>query len=286
MKISSMQLEAFYTVSKFKNFTKAAAAINVTQSALSQRILNLESDLETTLFIRDRSGIRLTEAATKLFQYCQFQEKFESDFLGQLKSKNSHELAGIISIAGYSSVLRSVILPSLNPLLMKHEQLQLKIQSMEMRDLLDVLKTGAADYIVTDHRIDRDEVSSIKIGVERYVLIESQKVRASQAYLDHDENDELTKKYLKHARKKTDSIKRHYLDDIYGLIDGVQNGLGRAVVPYHLVKALKGIRVIDPDIYIENPIYLCFFKQPFYSKVHESFVETVVKNTDKFLISD
>ncbi|MFM8314231.1 MAG: LysR family transcriptional regulator, partial [Deltaproteobacteria bacterium] len=70
MSISSSQLDAFFACSQTGNFTKAAKLLHLTQSALSQRILNLEGELQTTLFIRERNGIRLTSAGRELVQYC------------------------------------------------------------------------------------------------------------------------------------------------------------------------------------------------------------------------
>lgn len=39
--------------------------------ALSQRVLILEEELGTTLFIRDRAGLKLTDSALGLIRYCQ-----------------------------------------------------------------------------------------------------------------------------------------------------------------------------------------------------------------------
>lgn len=49
-------------------------ALNITQSALPQRILNLESDLGSTLFIRESSGILLTELGQRMLRYCQMKD--------------------------------------------------------------------------------------------------------------------------------------------------------------------------------------------------------------------
>ena len=63
MKLNSSQLEAFSTIAKTLNFTRAAEQLHVTQSALSQRIAKLEGDLEATLFVRDRNALRLTDGS-------------------------------------------------------------------------------------------------------------------------------------------------------------------------------------------------------------------------------
>ena len=113
MSLQSNQLDAFMAVAELLNFTKAADKLHITQSALSQRILNLESELQTTLFIRDRSGLKLTEQSFDLIRYCQSRMTLEDEFINSLKSKNSKDLAGVLKIGGFSSVMRSVIQPSL-----------------------------------------------------------------------------------------------------------------------------------------------------------------------------
>ena len=61
MSLSSLYLDAFVGVAKAESFSGAAKGLHITQSALSQRIKNLEDELGLTLFLRMTSGVRLTE---------------------------------------------------------------------------------------------------------------------------------------------------------------------------------------------------------------------------------
>jgi DNA-binding transcriptional LysR family regulator len=273
MKISSLQLEAFYAVAQARNFTVAAQTLHVTQSALSQRISNLEAHVQTTLFIRDRAGIRLTEAADELLRYCRLQADFEGEFLGKYSSTQG-DLAGVVRIAGVSSVMRSLALPGLVDLAAEHPQVQLQTFTREIRELLPMLKNSEADFILTSKASGRDEVESLHLGDERNVLVRTTKKKSSDTFLDHDEADETTYQYLKLQRKSSANVRRHFLDDIYGVIEGVQLGLGQAVVPEHLVSAAKGITIIEGKA-LEIPVYLQYFKQPFYSKLHQSVVQVL-----------
>ena len=58
MSLPSLQLDAFMAVALHLNFTKAAISLNVTQSALSQRINHLEQKLGL-LFIRNTKNVRV-----------------------------------------------------------------------------------------------------------------------------------------------------------------------------------------------------------------------------------
>src|SRR5437867_4099333 len=105
MKISSHSLEAFLCVARLGKFAKAAESLGISQSALSQRILNLESQLETTLFVRNRAGSRLTPEGEDLLRYAQAQEILEEEYL---KSKGGKGLNGSLRVGGFSSITRSL----------------------------------------------------------------------------------------------------------------------------------------------------------------------------------
>ena len=96
MSLSSLYLEAFLAVARHRSFTKAAAALRLTQSALSQRIAALEADLETTLFVRAKKSIELTEIGFHLLRHSQIRESLDSEFLSLVRSKNQNELTEII----------------------------------------------------------------------------------------------------------------------------------------------------------------------------------------------
>lgn len=272
MTISSLQLEAFYALSQAGHFTRAAERLHVTQSALSQRILNLENELETTLFIRERQGVRLTQEGLELLRYCQAKNVLESEFLTRLQSKSSQALAGRIRLGGFSSILHSLLVPSLKPLLQKHQGLRLYCLAREVYELPHLLQQGEVDYITLDYKWEREGVTNLLLGHEQNVLVERKGYRGPEVYIDHDEKDEVTAKYFRHHKKKW-SGQRHFLDDIHGLVEGVRNGLGRAIIPKHLIEKDSDFRIVDPDKTLQVPVYLHFYEQPYYSKLHSAVLE-------------
>ena len=110
MQLSSRQLEAFVVVARTLNFTRAAERLNLTQSALSQRIRKLEEELGAALFVRAPGAVRLTDTGTRILRYCEAKESLESEILADLATSNSDELAGGIRIAGHLSIMRPVAL--------------------------------------------------------------------------------------------------------------------------------------------------------------------------------
>ena len=63
------QLRYFAKAAEARNFSHAAACLNIAQSSLSQQIRQLEDELGTQLFIRDSHSIQLTEAGEAILPY-------------------------------------------------------------------------------------------------------------------------------------------------------------------------------------------------------------------------
>jgi len=267
--LSSIQLEAFFTLAQAGHFTRAAERLHVTQSALSQRILNLEAELETTLFIRERQGVRLTQEGLELLRYCQAKNGLEVEFLSRLKSKSPKTLMGRIRLGGFSSILHSLLVPSLAQLLKEQVGIRLYCLAREVYELPNLLQRGEVDYIALDYKWEREGIVSLLLGHEQNVLVERKGYRGPEVYIDHDEKDEMTAKYFRQQKKKW-SGERHFLDDIHGLVEGVRNGLGRALLPRHLIEEDSDFKIIDPGTTLQIPVYLHFYEQPYYSRLHEA----------------
>src|SRR3712207_6341709 len=126
MSLSSLHLDAFVEVLRCQSFSAAARALHVTQSALSQRILNLEQDLGAPVFIRNHGQISLTSTGERLLVYCRSRDALESEFLLELRSGVS-KLMGRIAIASFSTHVRSVLLPKMAQLGRDNPDVQFEI---------------------------------------------------------------------------------------------------------------------------------------------------------------
>jgi DNA-binding transcriptional LysR family regulator len=273
MKLNSSQLEAFYSVAQHLHFTKAAAEINVTQSALSQRIAKLEEDLETTLFILDRSSIRLTDAGSELLRFCERQNSLETELLQSLKGSGQGH-SGTLRIGGFSSVMRSLLVPAIKPLMIENPNLSLSLVTKELRELADLLRRSEVDYILTDQKSESDDIESLFLGVEENVLCVSKKHSEVEVFLDHDSADPTTAWYFRQSGGKAPRRLR-YMDDVYGLIDGVKQGFGKAILPRHLIEGERDLVVLDEKRVLKTYVYLNFYRQPYYRKLHDEVVADV-----------
>jgi DNA-binding transcriptional LysR family regulator len=276
MALSSLYLEAFMQVALDGHFSRAAEKLHITQSALSQRILNLESELGATLLVREASGIRLTQIGSELLRFCRSKESLEQEFFQNFKT-SSKGLAGTIRMAGFSTVMRSIILPVLSEFVKEHQEIQLEVSSKEIRELPSLLESGEVDYLILNKPLAKQGITNLLVGYEEYVLIQSKNAKSrASVFLDHDSEDTTTEEFWRIQKTAMPKFKRSYLDEIYSLLDGVELGLGKAVVPKHLVKDLKSVEIVSGFKKLKTPVCLSFYDQPIYTELHKklsSFLE-------------
>jgi len=63
------QARTFLAIAAHGSFLEAAKRIHVTQSTVSARVQNLETELGAQLFVRNRSGATLTAAGRRFMQH-------------------------------------------------------------------------------------------------------------------------------------------------------------------------------------------------------------------------
>jgi len=156
----------------------------------------------------------------------------------------------------------------------------------EMKSLPDLLKSGEADFIFLDHEFGRGKIASYFMGEEEYVLVESKDgCKDQNHYLNHDEDDFMTYRFYEKQGEKEINIRRSYLDEIYSCIDGVANGIGRSVLPFHLVKDDSRIRIYHDYQSLKMPVYLHYFQHPVQSELEKQVVELFQSEIPKLLAS-
>jgi DNA-binding transcriptional LysR family regulator len=282
--LSSSQLDAFVAVANSGTFSAAAKLLHITQSALSQRVLNLEQELGTSLFIRETSGILITETGQRLLRYCQMKNSLEAELLGDFGPQRGKSLRGLVKIGAFSTVARSVLVPSLSDLLAKNPEVQIELHTKEVRDLSALLEMGRADFVLINSPYEKNGVENFHLGFEENVLVEPKSgTYRKDVFLDHDSEDSTTRDFFKIQSKHPEKWKRSYFDEIYTIIDGVLMGAGRAVIPLHLARQVKGLSIVRGYRSMKTPVYLCYFHQAFYTLLQKQVIENIKTSAPKFL---
>ena len=121
-------LRALVAVARERSFTKAAAKLGVSQSALSQTIRELEARLGVRLLARTTRSVSPTAAGERLLQTVapRFEEiDAELAAIRELREKP----AGTIRITATEYAANAILLPKLAKLLPKYPDIKVEIIS-------------------------------------------------------------------------------------------------------------------------------------------------------------
>src|SRR5712672_4128468 len=119
-------LVAFVAVGRERNFTKAAAKLRVSQSALSHTIRELETRLGVRLLTRTTRSVSPTEAGERLLRSVgpRFEEiEAELAALNELREKP----AGTIRITATDYAADTILWPKLTKLLRQYPDIKVEI---------------------------------------------------------------------------------------------------------------------------------------------------------------
>ncbi len=271
-------LEALIAVSEQEHFTKAAKALHVTQSALSQRIQKLEEQVGQALLRRSPKFVATTQAGRKVLHYAYLKRELEKQTLGEISLPGQVSPSPVVRIAAYSSVARSLVVPTLGVLAKKRTGVLFDLKVSEMRLLPEHFAKGECDVVLLDRVEPHLGADHRVLGFEENVLITAKSdfsAERNDVYLDHDVEDPYSRIYL--GLDSIESTRRCFLSDVYGLIDGVANGLGRAVVPRHLVLKDPRIRIVRKEKPLFVPVVLHIHRSFENSGVLSNFVDELTR---------
>ncbi len=120
------ELTAFLMVAEEANFTRAAARLGVSQSALSQVIRTLETRLELRLFTRTTRSVALTEAGERLRSLVgPAMDEIEAGLarIGELRGKP----AGTLRLNADEFAVHNVLMPAIAPMLAQYPDVRVEL---------------------------------------------------------------------------------------------------------------------------------------------------------------
>jgi DNA-binding transcriptional LysR family regulator len=153
---------AFLAVARHRSFTRAAAQLGVSQSALSQTIRSLETRLGLRLLTRTTRSVAPTEAGERLLRGAgpRLDEiSAELNALSALKDRPS----GTIRITAHDHAVQSVLRPGLEKLLL--ENAEIKVEVSIDYGLTDIVAERFDAGIRTGEIVAQDMIA-VRIGPE------------------------------------------------------------------------------------------------------------------------
>ncbi len=162
MNIKLEQYKVFYSVAKHGSFSEAAKQLYITQSAVSQQIRLLETELGVSLFVRGKKGAKLTSQGELLYNYTDRAlteiENAESLF-ERFKSLDE----GTLRIGAGDTITRHYLLPILEQFHNKYPAIKIEIVNRVTDETLSKLNSGNIDIAFISLPIDTERYHNIHI---------------------------------------------------------------------------------------------------------------------------
>lgn len=146
--ISIRQLRTFAAVAQYKSFSLAAAALNLSQPALTQHVQQLESYLRVTLFDRNPRSVELTRQGVHFFELV---ERLLRDFdfmVNDAKALVEHR-HGTVRIACPASMTAQLVIPSVRDLRKDHPGITVSTREIDEPNVQEYVRNGQVDFAMT-----------------------------------------------------------------------------------------------------------------------------------------
>lgn len=177
------KLRYFFDAARLGSVTEAARANFVTQSAISQAIRGLESELGSALIHHRKNSFELTEAGQVALKECDLIFGSVENLKASL-SRVGSELRGTLRIAATNSIALTLLAPAMSAIAKKNPHLKLRLKLGNSDQVKDYLRTQEAElgFILEDDEMDGFKSFHVKTG--NFVLIGNRK-NASLAKIEN-----------------------------------------------------------------------------------------------------
>jgi len=164
------QVRYFLAVSRALNFTRAAEECHVAQPSLTRAIKQLEEELGSELFRRERNLTHITEFGQRMLphlQQCLDSAATAKELATSLKTGT----VAPVSIALSTAIELSLLAPHLKELVRAFEGLEMRFLRGSTNDVGKELKKGNADIAVAGTMDDAwDRIDSWPLFTEQFCL--------------------------------------------------------------------------------------------------------------------
>lgn len=258
-------LQAFVAVAEHASFRKAAAALYLSQPALSRRIEKLEEGLGVKLFERTTRRVQLTNVGQVfLVNVRTALDTLEDAVLG-VADLAAHR-TGTVTLACVPSAVRHFLPAVLRRFSERFPRIRVRVHDESAQDVLNLVRDGQADFGINFTGAEDPEIEFQAIYVESYVLAMRRDHRlARRKSLSWKET--VDERYISVAKSSGNrsvidaalaGVEKHPLifcevNHVSGVLALVEAGMGVAAVPGLSVLAggtdtIIGVPLVNPAI--------------------------------------
>ncbi|MFU2318590.1 LysR substrate-binding domain-containing protein [Rahnella sp. PCH160] len=248
-------LHYFKQAAQFESFSEAADSLNVTHSAVSHQIKNLESWLGTVLFNRTAGRVYLTADGITLKNCCDDAFDAISQTCHSLRNRSERHL----TIACAPSFLAQWLLPRISRFSQRHPQITL---SFKTQTEIGQIENRRADVLIKSgshpdgNELEQTLISSDFIGPvcapDFHASFTAQSDFSALPLLHADTKVNAWQEWAEATGARGDVTGGKHFDNLMLAIQAAKNGLGIGMAPEILIKKeLKEGSLIAPAGFCE-----------------------------------
>ncbi|EQC46446.1 LysR substrate-binding domain protein [Bacteriovorax sp. BSW11_IV] len=247
--IETSQLQTLVAVARAKSFSKAAEDLNVTQSAISQSIKNLENKIEVKLFKRSGKKVVLTPEGEKLFSLAAGFLTNLDDTLEEIQH-DKDSMSGKVRIGTLIGVGKSWLAPEFLELSKNNPDLTVSVHLGFQEDLVREFENYRLDFLILPEDalpsvgekvfLSEEKISLVFPKQHNFNIHEEMTIEelSELPTILFQEEDHLFLKWCRERYGKVPkkTIARFIVNSHGNMLQAVEQGLGVAVVPNHVLK--------------------------------------------------
>lgn len=239
----------FQAIVQEHTFYRAAQTLNVTPSAISHSVNQLEKELGFPLFIRNRSGVELTTDGQSVLPLIQAIINAEDRL--QQAAANIHGLnAGSVRIGAFSSVCINWLPPIIRQFRQDYPQIAINVEQAGFGEIAAAVKTGRLDLGLSALPVSEKLTVLPLVKDAIYCITPNDFVPANHTtvtaadlvdqnfILQRGDYDKDTKAALDHYQIRPNAL-RFSIDD-QSILAMVEAGMGMGILPELALERVTG----------------------------------------------
>jgi len=267
------KLRVFHAVAEAGSFTHAGEELNLSQSAVSRQVSALEEELQVPLFHRHARGLALTEQGQLLYRTAHdvfAKLALTQAMLQDSKSKPSGELRVTTTVAFGSTWLA----PRMREFLDLYPDIQLSLICDDREVSLSIGEADVAIRMTPPHQSDLVQRRLFTVHIHVYASPDYVERRGAPTSLEDVNNHSMVvygdeappslrgANWLMTAGLAPDTSRKPVLqvNNIYGVLQAVESGLGIAALPDYLTRGNRKVVRVLPQI--DGPSLDAYFVYP------------------------
>lgn len=276
---------ALLQVLESNSFSLAAKTLGYTQSAVSQMIKSLETELGVTLLVRSRTGVALTREGEAMLPYIRDVARAHQALTDQAASLRGLE-QGVVRIGSFNSVSSSLLPRAIQRFKQLHPAIRFELHQGLYQELEGLVRGGVVDFSFTD-LCRPTEFAARGLFEDAYLAVLPQDhpllrfdpipraefVREPFILLDEGRGGATLRVFL---AEHPDLDVQYRVGDDYSVLNMVENRLGVAVLPEMVARhAPSGVAVRQLNPPLRRRVGVIFRKETELSAAARAFLDVL-----------